>query len=520
MKTSLVGGYRGLIALNFIVLAVLFATGCGTSNPAPVSETQNPLVAQYSVSIPQNGQAWVEFGPDTSYGRQTSMLSGSPGTIATVVPILVAGMKPSTTYHMRAHIVWGNNNSWVDQDQTFTTGAMPTQSNVSFTVTRPSQSTTAQSGVELLNLVDLGTAVLQGAVTDLDGNVIWYYNGDVSNGESALPLKPLGNTHWITDVANSKTGIANLREIDLAGNTIREVSSTTLDQGLLSLGRSVTLNSFHHDILSLPNGHTILLANMLVPYTDLPGYPGTTNVIGDVLIDLDPNWNPVWFWSTFDHLDVNRHLQGLPDWTHSNAILYTPNDGNLVLSIRHQSWVIKIDYENGNGTGDILWKLGEDGDFTLASGGAPVNWFYAQHYPNILDINGSQMTLALIDNGNDRVMDTSGTLCGAAIPCYSRAVIFNIDEATHLANLSWQDLPGLYSSWGGSIGVVDGGNVEYDLTAPFNTATPPGFLQKSQVQEVTQEATPNVLWQMDIDGANAYRSYRIPSLYPGVTWTK
>jgi len=26
---------------------------------------------------------------------------------------------------------------------------------------------------------------------------------------------------------------------------------------------------------------------------------------------------------SFDHLDVNRHLNGLPDWTHSNAIVYT-----------------------------------------------------------------------------------------------------------------------------------------------------------------------------------------------------
>lgn len=60
-------------------------------------------------------------------------------------------------------------------------------------------------------------------------------------------------------------------------------------------------------------GHLIVLASIAVPYTDLAGYPGTTNVVGDVLIDLDPNFTPVWFWSTFDHLDVNRHLGGLPD---------------------------------------------------------------------------------------------------------------------------------------------------------------------------------------------------------------
>jgi len=72
----------------------------------------------------------------------------------------------------------------------------------------------------------------------------------------------------------------------------------------IPLCRSVTLFQLHHDILPLPNGHIFVLASMKVPYNDLPRYPGTINVIGDVLIDLDPNWTPVWFWSTFDHPDV------------------------------------------------------------------------------------------------------------------------------------------------------------------------------------------------------------------------
>jgi hypothetical protein len=30
-------------------------------------------------------------------------------------------------------------------------------------------------------------------------------------------------------------------------------------------------------------------------FTDLTGYPGTTTVTGDVLIELDPNRTPVWY---------------------------------------------------------------------------------------------------------------------------------------------------------------------------------------------------------------------------------
>ena len=131
----------------------------------------------------------------------------------------------------------------------------------------------------------------------------------------------------------------------------------------------------------------------------MPGYPGVIKVLGDALIDIDLNGNVAWAWSGFDHgLDINRHLQGLPDWTHSNAIVYTA-DGNLLLSMRHQSWILKIDYENGTGSGDILWRLGEDGDFALA-GGDPRDWFYAQHYPNLISTDGSKMILDIWDNGN------------------------------------------------------------------------------------------------------------------------
>ena len=271
--------------------------------------------------------------------------------------------------------------------------------------------------------------------------------------------------------------------------------------------------SMHHDLCLLPNGHIIVLANTHKKYTDLPGYPGDTEVLGDYLIDLDPNWNPVWVWSSFDHLDVNRHLMGLPDWTHSNAILYSANDGNLLLSMRHQSWVIKIDYENGAGSGAILWRLGNDGDFSL-NGGDPSEWFYAEHFPNIESEDGSQLFLTVFDNGNGRDNDVGQPCVGVYPNCYSRAVLLNVDEDAKTAAVQWEYHPGFFSSWGGSIGIVDNQNIEFDMTAPY------GSDSHSLVMEVTQTGTPSLVWQMDITGGNAYRAYRIPSLYPGVTWQR
>jgi len=141
---------------------------------------------------------------------------------------------------------------------------------------------------------------------------------------------------------------------------------------------------FHHDFAVLPNGHTIYLVTEQRNVT-LSGDTSPTFVTGDSSVDVDPKGNPVWTWSTFDHLDVNYHPFGFPDWTHSNAVVYSPSDGNLILSSRSLSWVMKIDYNNGMGTGNVLWKLGPNGDFKLQNGG-PSDWFYNQHYPVFLGL--------------------------------------------------------------------------------------------------------------------------------------
>lgn len=447
--------------------------------------------------------AWVEFGTDTSYGRQTSVTTASGATeFGENISILVAGMKPQTTYHMRAHVTTLSG-LWVDDDHTFTTGELPTSlAPPGIAVILPTPNLSPSPGVELLSLVPpAGSQMLSSLVTDLQGNIIWYYP------QRGSPVKFMQNGHFILNL------FLDLREVDLAGNTIRDVSISQVNQSLQKNGYSFTIGSFSHDVLTLPNGHWITIGQISKDFTDLPGYPGTTSVLGDSIIDIDPKGNVAWGWSAFDYLDINRHLQGLPDWTHSNALVYTP-DGNLLISMRHQSWILDIDYENGTGSGAVLWKLGEDGDFTL-SGGESSQWFYGQHYPNLLTTDGRQMTLAVYDDGNFRI-DSGGIACGSstsAPACYSRAVIFQIDQSTNTANPSWVYSPGYYSFWGGSIGMLSNGDIEFDSSEPF-PATPVA----SQITEVTQTSNPQVVWQMTITGENAYRGDRIPSLYPGITW--
>lgn len=510
-------------SLRFATLSVaLFAlllAGCGSSPFGRVSSTANPQVTDYSVSPSQRGTVTVEFGETTDYGMSTAPVATTVGPTT----VLVAGMKANTTYHMRARADYDNGSSQVDADQTFTTGSVPKNRVPPFTVATTS-GLTPQPGVELVNTLQ-GAAVSTVYALDLAGNVVWTYPfPDFQLGLILYPVKMLPNGHFMGMIAPNSTetiagplpaGTLNqMREFDLAGNTIRSLTMADLNSRLAAANFNITLELFSHDFALLPNGHFLIIANALKSFANLTGYPGNTNVLGDVVVDLDPDFNPVWVWNEFDHLDVNRHPMQFPDWTHSNAIAYSPDDGNFLISVRHQNWIVKVDYRDGGGTGNILWKLGQQGDFTLQGAVDPSDWFYAQHDVNFVSPNTTgSVKLAIMDNGDDRAFPPNVACDGAgAPPCfYSTAPIMQVDENAKTASFLFHGIvpSNLYSAFAGSTRVLPNANVEYNLA---------GVGKDSYVFEVTPTATPQTVWQMHVVGSNTYRSFRIPSLYPGVQW--
>lgn len=495
--------------LALSIVPVVLLVGCGGS-----SNSSNPLVAQYSVKAPAGSTVSVEFGPDTNYGFTTSSTVVPDGESS--VNVEVAGMKAKTAYHMRADITLPDGAQQQDPDRVFTTGEVPAEMLLDSKVT-VAPGMTPSAGIELVGLTpgkkDASKRLTIAALNPA-GDLIWYYTYDQSLG-IAEPIKLLRNGHLLVNlyVGTAVPG-GTAREIDLAGATIHEFTVDDLNQWLTKAGYTWTANSIHHDFTSLPNGHLLVLVNSWKDYTDLPGFPGKTSVLGDSIVDLDPDFNPVWVWSTFDHLDVNRHPMNFPDWTHSNRLVYSADDGNLLLSIRHQSWVIKIDYANGQGTGDILWRLGYGGDFTLLNSTSPADWFYAQHYANVVSPNTTGIfQLAMFDNGDNRVLDNGGTTCGStgAPACYSRPAIFQVDENAKTANIVWA-YPTVYSLWGGVIQQLPNTNMFVDVTTPADNST------GARILELTHDPSPQVVWQLDVNGQNSYRTLHLPSLYPGVQW--
>lgn len=485
--------------------------------PGQVSTTSNPLVAQYSMTVPTDAKVKVEFGTDTSYGMDT--WSQATPTGGGLVNVLVAGMEASTTYHMHAVVTLSDGTVFQDEDHTFTTGPVPSSIIPTMTVTS-SSTLKPQSGVYMLDLVGNGgnNTLLHVLAVNLKGKVVWYYNYNGENGNLVVnPIKLLPNGHLMAiigppsqyAIGNPYDDFAVLREFDLAGNTIRQITIPELNQKLAAMGVKWTALDMHHDFVYIPNGsakgHVVVLVNHVETING-------TQVLGDALVDLDQNFNPDWVWDTFDHLDVNRHPFGLPDWTHCNGLVYSPDDGNLLLSVRLQSWVVKIDYEDATGSGNILWKFGYQGDFTMQNGGS-ADWPYVAHGPIILSPNSTGTFLfGMFDNGIGRVLD-NGTVCGSSTnPCYSRVPIFSIDEATKTTHVVWQDKLPLVSPILGNMQTLQNGDVTFDI-GDYNNSP-----EEAHIMEVTEEATPQTVWELDETGQWAYRGEYMSSLYPGVQW--
>jgi arylsulfate sulfotransferase len=505
----------------------------GTSATLPVGQvapTDNPQVALYTITLPFPGSVKVNFGTDTSYGMTT--WSKSTTNAGRTVSIFVAGMLASTMYHMQAAVTLSNGVTANDVDHTFTTGAVPSGMQLNATTTT-TPGMTPQPGLELLNTI-FGTP--DGVVvTDLSGNILWTYANPGNPGLNFIDgVKMLPNGNLLMTIgANSSTAlngpipagtIQEIREVNLAGDTVRSISLASLNAALsvaTCAECNVTLDTLHHDIEPLPDGHWLVLGNTTVALSSSSTPPLTneppTTVLGDVIVDLDQNLNPVWAWNEFNHLDPNRHPYSFPDWTHTNAILYSQDDGNILVSVRHQNWVLKVNYADGAGDGRILWHLGEGGDFTLEGGTDPTDWEYAQHAPSFFSPNTAGVfSLGLMDNGDDRIFP-SGITCGSAgaPPClYSTVPVWQIDEGAKTATFTFhQVLPAnLYSFFGGNAELLENSDVEYDLCASA------GLGGGSDIFEVTPDSTPQTVWTMHITGSNAYRGFRIPSLYPGVQW--
>lgn len=276
------------------------------------------------------------------------------------------------------------------------------------------------------------------AMIDTAGITRWYVGG-----ENTLQGPP---SVWAAPKIRADGSVLYLR-----GDTLwirDELSEVLLELPALD----IDLPSLHHDVIELDNGN--FLAMSLVFQEVDYGPDGVLNVAGDLLVELTPEGEIVWTWNAFDHLDPQRrradfeatyfdpiNAENGNDWTHGNGMIYDPVADTVLVSLRHQDWIILID----RATGEVLWRLGDEGDFELLG---DERWFFHQHSPQ-WQADGS---LLLYDNGvGNPYLDAADE--------ESHAARYELDFEAMTATLAWRDdEPPFVSVFAGDADVLPGGH--------------------------------------------------------------
>jgi hypothetical protein len=484
-------------------------------NRPVITETSHPLVLLYSAPPCNADRIRVRFRRSALDDWQHT--PWQPCISSKSANFYLAGMRADTNYTIE-HEIQDGSEIEVGPTLRARTGLLGIEMPSFLVRNGPNFATSREEGI-LLQSINGGEVyeLVFPVATDLAGEVVWYYEyRDADSpvfpwhaGEYLVRPLPGGGMLLFLNYNGGFDQV--LRKVNLVGNPLRETNVEAVNHQLQARGED-TIGYFHHEANLLPNGHLLLLGSIERMVTNVQG-PGQVNVLGDMAIALDENWQVVWTWNPFDHLDVSRIAVldeictvvtvGCPpislsttakDWTHANSIAYSPSDGNLLLSLRNQDWIIKVDYQDGKGKGDVIWRLGKDGDFTLAKHSDPYPWFSHQH-----DIFFENNKLAVFDNGNTRCD-------GVAFGCRSRGQVYAIDEKTMTARLLLNADVGSYSTAFGSAQRLANGNYHFlsGILVP-------------QIVSQSVEVTPygDRVYLIETEGGQ-YRSFRMPNLYSPV----
>jgi hypothetical protein len=323
-----------------------------TGNSPVISPTALPVVFLYSAPpCPSGSRMRVEFGPGPEEVTRTPWKDCLADL---TMNFYLAGFRPETPYTIR-HVI--ENGTGVSE------GPGLTLKSPAAAINFPAASMTEPQGGPVPSGVLLHGIAFQAPVaTDMAGNVIWYAPGMLSF--LTRPVEGGGFFGILQDLLGPPSQ-QFVREFDLAGTVVRETNAGRVNDQLAARGaRPIT--SFHHDAVPLPGGKVLVLGSTEQILNDVQG-PGPADVIGEMILVLDRDLQVEWTWDAFDHLDVSRKATlsetcvqgagGCPpfflapqanDWLHANSVQLTP-DGSILLSVRHQDWVLKINYDNGVG---------------------------------------------------------------------------------------------------------------------------------------------------------------------------
>jgi outer membrane protein assembly factor BamB len=456
--------------LSLAALSVLAAGGCSPdSNPFADTECVRPAfvsqsVAERSTNVLSALASARTHGADSVVARFGSAAPFSlssafsiPAEDSVRIPIL--GLEAGTRYEVQLTAV-NRCGSTAGAIMSFTTGSLPADL-PAYEAAGPAP----DSGYIAF------AAGSYGIVIDNTGRVVWYHR--FTNGPGLnFQAQPDGRYAARPNTEPGKQG--TWIEIDPLGDTTRKL---TCADGL---------QPRMHDMIGAADGSYWLMCDE-TRTVDLSaqGRGAAERITGTSVQHLSASGEVLFSWSPFDHIGIDltvldaEELSASPiNWTHGNAIDLS-EDGNVIVSFRNLSELLKIDTQ----TGQVLWRLGgRNSSFTLENSSAPP--FRRQH-----GVRAVGSDILLLDN-----LGETGT---------SRAERYRLNPSTHSARLSasFSAPPGVIAKLGGSAQSL--GN--HTLVAFGNG----GGLDE-------YDAAGNMVWHVVGNAGYVFRAQRIRSLYhPG-----
>ena len=220
-------------------------------------------------------------------------------------------------------------------------------------------------------------------LADNYGVPLWWYKSE--NAPQDAKLLSNGNFAW--------TSVPTGEERSLNGSLVHTFAPDTQIGGALD----------NHELLLLPNGNYVYIADVNKGPVDLSSYGGSTTatVSDQVIEEFAPDGSLVWSWSAMDHISVaetgdtwrNPYVTSASpaDPYHMNSI--EPDGDGYIISFRHLNALYRVNRESG----DIVWKLGgSPRPESLAFVGDTYGNFSGQHDARVLP----DQTLIVHDNGS------------------------------------------------------------------------------------------------------------------------
>jgi len=457
------------------VFVAMAAVGCGEAdddgdvdftmdNVRVEAHEDNVLSCWVRWTTSQPATSRVEFGeagvPEYAVGDEE---------LVTEHEVFVFGMFAETEYTMAASSMSEEGEVLESSGHTFTTGVPPFHA-VVFEVSQYDPQR-VEPGWTLTNLGhDEMLCPPTAVILDMEGRPVWYHRLSEAVAFAGLEVSLLDNGHVLLG-GELPPGVSPV-EMELSGRIVWE--------GRPQPEEFFAQDATHHTMQKLASGNYLTLT-----------YDNGATVVGDAIEEWDLESEAVWRWAARDHIEeaVEEHI-------HINMV-EPDEDGGVLYA---NSYVLNALYKIDKGSGEILWTLGEEGDFEMLTE-HDEPWFRNAHAPE-LQPDG---TFLFYDNAGGSVEPYNS----------SRAIQYAIDEEAMTAEIIWEypgaDIEDYWFNYGwGDADRLPNGNTLVAAGSMLSWDT------ESRIFEVTPEG--DKVWHLQLRStegnmlAGSYMAERIPML--------